>query len=346
LNLQLEQDTIFVSVPAYRDSETGKTILDAFQKARHPERIFVGVCQQNAPNDRDCMSLPGLKPYLAQVRIMRLTHFEAQGPMLARALIEQYLFQDEMFFLQIDSHTLFVPDWDELFIQQLLLCPSDRPILTTYPHSYDRLTRQIPAPELPTFLRMRGFHNRLGFTEQEKETFKKPPSQIYPSVAWAAGCSFTLGAAIREVPYDPFCPYVFVGEEMAMSARYWTHGWDFFTPQINLIYHITTREYRPLFWEQVYQQNCVVDEDVRLQRKILEREGVDRIRSLINGNLIDEYYGLGSRRSLSAWMDYMGLDLNSKAIEHRALQGLSPHHSTIERAEKWTQSYRRRSVFK
>ena len=42
----METASIFVSIPAYRDPECQYTIIDLFQKAVHPERIFVGVCWQ------------------------------------------------------------------------------------------------------------------------------------------------------------------------------------------------------------------------------------------------------------------------------------------------------------
>lgn len=331
-----DEDLIFVSIPSYRDPECPFTLLDVFRKARYPHRIRVGVCQQNAPRDRDCLQLAGLQPYLAWIRVLRMSHYEAQGPMLARHLIETRLYQDEMFYLNIDSHTMFVPHWDVICIEQLAQCPSNKPILTTYPHPYDRKARHLPQQfKLPTFLRFRGFHPRLGFTEQEKESFKMAPSQPYPSVCWAAGFSFTLGEAIRQVPYDPYCYYVFVGEEMSMSARYWTHGWDFFTPTQNIVFHITTRDYRPLFWEQVYQKNCVVDEETRLQRKEMEQQGVDRIRALLNEHDMTDGYGLGSDRSLAQWCDYFGLNLREKTCSPEGLQGMLASASFQERQEKW-----------
>ena len=353
-------DSIFVSIASYRDSECIKTIEDLFIKSRYPQRITVGICQQNAPEDPDCLSSPSLAPYLNQIKIIRLSHYEAKGPMYARALIEQNLFNDEMFYLQIDSHMLFVPHWDIKMIEQLALCPSENPILTTYPHDFDRLGRKhlvLPNGQRkslnsmpPTFIRFREFHKKLHFSEQEKNIFADFPDRPYPSLLWAAGFSFTLGKLIHQVPYDEFCDYVFVGEEMLMAIRYYTHGWDFFSPSINLVYHLLKRTYRKVFWEQVYRKNCVVDDETRLARKALEVQGVRRIHKIISAGSssplsvadgspteiknLDELYGLGPVRTLQDWMDFTGINYFQQTAEPRSYLGLSPQADEVEKKYK------------
>ena len=51
------------------------------------------------------------------------------------------------------------------------------------------------------------------------------------STLWAAGVAFSKCHAEREVPYDPFTPHVFDGEEFSRGARLWTAGYDFYTPR-------------------------------------------------------------------------------------------------------------------
>jgi hypothetical protein len=334
-------DTIFVSVASYRDSECKNTLIDLFTKAKYPERVFVGICQQNAPDDDDCMDVV-LEPFADNIRVIRLSYFDAQGPMYARSIIETNLYNGEMFYLQIDSHMLFTQDWDELCIQQLALCPSDRPILTTYPNDFDRQTRKhVILPNglkkqigtvPPTFIRFREFHQRLGFVEQEKENFYSQPFFPQPSLFWAAGFSFSLGELIEEVPYDPNCPFLFVGEEMSMAMRYFTHGWDFYAPGVNIVYHLMKRTYRNTFWEQVYQKNCVVDDVTRLDRKKQEAFAVQRITALVNGKLnIDDSYGLGAARTIHDWEQYTGINIQKRSASDRSFAGLSPNADVKER---------------
>ena len=302
--------------------------------------MYVGICQQNAPEDDDCMD-EVLEPFTKNIRIVRISHFNAQGPMYARAVIEQSLYLGEMFYLQIDSHMLFVQDWDEICIHQLAMCPSERPILTTYPNDFDRITRRhVILPNglkkpigtvPPTFIRFREFHERLGFLEQEKENFQVEPQFPQPSLFWAAGFSFTLGELISHVPYDPNCPFLFVGEEMGMSMRYFTHGWDFFAPGVNIVYHLMKRTYRNTFWEQVYQKNCVVDDNTRLERKQQEAFAVRRTTALIQGRFpADDPYGLGKVRTIRDWEDNAGVSIQNKSASVRAFAGLSPTATSME----------------
>jgi len=342
--VEVTHDTIFVSLASYRDPECSNTLYDLFTKAHYPERVYVGVCQQNAPEDADCLD-DRLKPYLHHLRVLRLSHFDAQGPMYARALIEQQLYRDELFYLQIDSHMLFVPGWDELCIQQLALCPSDRPILTTYPNDFDRLTRQhVILPDgskrplgtvPPTFIRFREFHQRLKFTEQEKHNFHTVPLRPLPSLFWAAGFSFSLGELIRQVPYDPHCPFLFLGEEMGLALRYFTHGWDFFAPGVNVVYHLLKRTYRKTFWEQVYLKNCVVDDATRRARKTLEEQAVHRATQLVLDRLPpSDPYGLGKVRTVRDWEVYTGVDIRAQTAQLRSYWGLSPQAPDDEKLLK------------
>ena len=69
----------------------------------------------------------------------------------------------------------------------------------------------------------------------------------------AAGFFVAPARFLAEVPFDPFLPWVFMGEEISLSTRLWTHGWDIFAPPTNVVAH----EYRPgrlglpKFWETV-----------------------------------------------------------------------------------------------
>lgn len=329
----LDDQSIFVSVPSYRDCECINTVLDLFAKARHPSRVFVGICQQNNPDedsDIDCATSEELARYPNNIRILTMDANDAKGPMLARHLIEQHLYGGEMFFLQIDSHCLFVKDWDVEMINQLLLCDSDRPILTTYPADFDRQTRRLPTNSPPTYLRFRDFHPRLGFTEQERRDFAHVPPVPQPSLFWAAGFSFTLGQAVQEVPYDPNCPYVFIGEEMSMAIRFFTHGWDLFAPTKSLLFHLMKRTYRPTFWEQVYRKNCVVDEQTRQERKHEEMCGVDRVHHIIRNLLADDPYGVGTVRTIAEWEAHVGVDIETRRGSRRAVLGVTAAQSPEE----------------
>ena len=67
---------------------------------------------------------------------------------------------------------------------------------------------------------------------------EKAPTQI-PFMA--AGFFFAHAEFLSDVPFDPFMPWCFMGEEIALSVRAWTSGWNIYAPRRNLIAH----QYRP-----------------------------------------------------------------------------------------------------
>merc|ERR1719273_1532872 len=54
---------------------------------------------------------------------------------------------------------------------------------------------------------------------------------------WGAGLSFSKCHAELKVPVDPHSPGVFDGEEFNRAARFWTYGYDIYTPNYVYILH-------------------------------------------------------------------------------------------------------------
>ena len=128
-NINYKENHIFVSIASYRDDECPKTIISLFENAKNPNNIFVGICQQNKEDeDIDCY----LEKYKNNIRIKRLKHTEAKGPTFARYLCSK-LCDGEEYFLQIDSHTDFVKNWDSIIIDLYHKCPSIKTVITHYP---------------------------------------------------------------------------------------------------------------------------------------------------------------------------------------------------------------------
>ena len=45
----------------------------------------------------------------------------------------QLMFRGEQYYLQIDSHSEFVQDWDEKLIKMVEDAPAKKPVISTYP---------------------------------------------------------------------------------------------------------------------------------------------------------------------------------------------------------------------
>lgn len=292
--------TIMVAISSYRDVECMATVKDAFAKADKPGRIYAGVCQQNKESGEDCTA-PGVDP--SHVRTISMPHTEARGPTYARSLCST-LYQGEDYVLQIDSHTRFVQGWDTKLIQMIERCPSAKPVLTHYPHSYD-VDEQTLRTQVPVMCRSKWNGDGIPTFEAVMKPLAEAGMRQVPFLA--GGMLFGPGRMFQEVPLDPGLSFVFQGEEVLLSARLFTHGWDLYTPAENVVLHHYVRKDGPRFWDDLkgYQDQQVL--------------GVKRVRQLLGLDQPDlsgqDPYGMGPVRTLQDWWAFSRLNPQDRSSD-------------------------------
>ncbi|MBF0098551.1 MAG: hypothetical protein HQM04_13180 [Magnetococcales bacterium] len=309
---------IFVSVASYRDSETPWTLRDMFAKARHPERVYAGVLWQVAPEDPpEWCQVP--EEWSKQVRGVRVDAGSSMGACWARSRIQQELWQDEPYLLQIDSHSRFAHHWDETVLQVLQACPSARPVLTTHPIRYEP-PDTLSADLLPILTA--GRFNDAGILMPKAKGLPRgyEPTQPLPSAFIGAGFVFASAAIIREVPYDPYL--YFHGEEVSMGVRLWTHGYDLFCPNKVILYHDYTDRGRRRHWSDHTDWGVINRRAMIRLRRLLatpraDDQDAEALRDL-------ERYGLGERRTLSEYEAFADVDFVRQIIGARAADGQFP----------------------
>ncbi len=323
--------TIFVSIAAYRDPDCQWTVRDLFEQASNPDRIRVGICWQFVPEeDKDCFEIE-TRP--DQCRSIEVDARESLGVCWARHKV-QSLWQGEDYVLQIDSHMRFAPDWDVKLIEMLGRCPSEKPILTTYPPGFTR-PRQLSHPTLAR-LRAKMF-NELGvlYLRAEGVPVDRAPDQPQPHAFCAGGFLFGRARLMQEVPYDPYL--YFQGEEITMSARLWTHGWDFFAPNEPLIWHDYTKGSRPRHWD---------DHDAWTK---LSKRAAARLNHLLGMAPASdpealqeiERFGLGTVRSLDEYQAYSGVDFKNRLIEGKTSEEILAERPEGERRQRHKEAFER-----
>jgi len=174
---------------------------------------------------------------------------------------------------------------------------------------------------------------------QDSKVFKTLPSRVYPTAYFAANFAFGRSDAWTDVPNDIETPYLFLGEEQSMAARFYTHGWDLMSPMTMLVYSLDDRSYRKTFWEQLYRKYEVVDPTTCEQRKQIEEQSVNRIRSLLRQGTLpnpadNATFGLGSVRTLEQYEEFAGYDFKRQIATPRARLGISHESSDAEWQEK------------
>lgn len=301
---ELADPEIFVSIASYRDPELQWTLRDLFRKARNPERVSVGICWQFISPDDDPHFSVQTRPDRVQVRAYDAR--VSQGAGWART-IAHGLRRDEPYVLQVDSHMRFHQGWDDHLLYMLAQCPSDRPVLSTYPPAYE------PAPgggeaemRCGSFvLRPRGFdgHGMLTFEGHEIRSAAPVPCP------WlAGGLMFGPAEFFLDVPYDP--KVYFIGEEVSLAVRGWTNGWDYFAPHECVAHHYYGRSTSSKHWSDHRSWTRANDVSMSRVRHVLRMSSEPR--SLTDA--LDGPLGLGSDRSLEDFQRFAGVDFRRRVI--------------------------------
>ncbi len=303
--LQPRRPTIFVSVASYRDSECSKTINELFRKATYPHRVFVGVCQQNSSDTSESCDGDHDPQFDKNIRTVTVPHTEAKGPCVARYICSR-LYGGETYFMQIDSHTVMINGWDERCIEEIGKCAvPDRSILSMYPNdkdTYTESTTDVPvmcsakfnASGLPTFT-----------AGMKPATFLGGKPRL--NAFMAAGFFFAPGDFVRLVPYDPSLAHLFQGEEILLSARAWTNGFDIYTPSQNVCMHHYLRHEKPKFWNDINKAEYE-------SKKAASESRARRLLGLEEPILTNDRYGPGHVRSLMAFWQHTGIDPQTKLV--------------------------------
>lgn len=118
---------------------------------------------------------------------------------------------------------------------------------------------------------------------------------------------FAPGTIVKEVPFDPHLPFLFEGEEILYSIRAFTHGWNVFSPNKNIIFHHYTRKGEPKFWDDL---SIEAKDSIRKVRFLLGIEDKrEEIESPIIRNSIYRF-GLGNLRPLDEFYKLTSIDIS------------------------------------
>lgn len=295
-------NSIFVSIASYRDKDCVNTILDCFHNSKYPQNITIGICQQNGEDDIDCIHnqyYDQLKPFLHQIKVIRIPYYEARGPTLARYLCST-LWDGESYYIQIDSHMRFEYEWDHKCIS--IYKQFDKKIvLSTYPKEIGKNeNNDVPVICNAVLSESEGLISYPGATLLES------PETPLETGFIAAGFFFTDSSFLNQIPFDPRLPDLFIGEEILLSIRFWTHGWDIYAPNQNIIYHHYTRNEEPKVWKD---RHFNPDSAIKKVKKLI---GLTEENIPNDLNIQMNIYGLGKSRTLSQFYEFIQFKYNDK----------------------------------
>lgn len=323
-------DSIFVSIASYRDPELIPTIKDLLDKAKHPDRVFIGVAWQHGEGEPDPSEVS------EQVSMVDILAEESLGACWARWMIQDQLFEDEDYYFQLDSHHRFIKNWDTELISMLHACKSPKPVLTTYVPAYNPETYEDNAIYK---LRQTGMVADY-FQKQYPLLMFRPaalPSHVKTPVKiryFSAHCVFARGQFVRDVPYDP--NLYFHGEEVTLALRAYTHGYDLYCPHKTVCTHEYTRKGRTKHWDEHRKTD-----NNRQSWFQIDKQSKERCTKLLLDNedkVKHEFgiYGLGNARTRHDYERYAGVHFATQQI-HPVVKKQS-YVESMPDYDNWTSS--------
>lgn len=339
-----EQRRIFVQIPSYRDPQLIPTLIDLADNAFAPTEIRVVVCWQHGVDEdlgafgESGISLESTDPIDGRwvhslnvrgvvIELIDVPFPEAEGAGWARSVAQQR-YDGEKYNLQIDAHHRFAKGWDIEMITMLesLRSLSPKPLLTGHPPAFWPDTYPGGRQELPAVMFVDEF-TALGIVTFRAKMVPPEVSRGRPLRArfMSGGFVFSPGSFIREVPQDP--NHFFATEEVVMTVRAYTHGYDLFHPHIPLLWHSYGNR-SPKVWE-----DQVVDpgDSGRTAQSVDERvlASAQRAKSLLglaadSDEAHDSRFGLGIARTLQDYERYGGLSFSLRGVHETARMSEEP----------------------
>lgn len=305
-------DKIFISIASYRDPETVPTILDAINKAKNPDNLIFGLLLQDSGDIVDISNIEDNK----NIKIIQYDWRESQGTCWARSAVQSLLYDNEKYYLQLDSHHRFCKDWDEILVNLFskLKESYNKPIIGGYCPGYKPLEKNLKDSPCriccyPDFT-SQGDLVFYPKTIKDFNKLRKQNEEYIPARFLSGHFIFTTGDFCRECPYDP--NLYFRGEEISLSARAYTHGYDFFHPLTSIIWHEYIREEQSKHWNDHVKENGFI-----IPASERSDKAKARVRILLNmetSTISLGKYGLGNQRSLHDYELYAGVDFKSRKI--------------------------------
>jgi len=324
-NTTTTDNTIFIQIASYRDSELVPTIKNCIQNSNAPENLRFCIAWQHGPEE----NIDELKQY-SNINIIDLDYIHTKGVCWARNKIQQlYAGYPTKYTLQLDSHHRFVKGWDTLLIgmvEQLQAKGYKKPLLTAYLPSYNPSNDPAERAMYPTRMDFDRFipEGAVFFRPAVIENWENLTEPV-PARWYSAHFCFTLGEFCTEVQHDP--EYLFHGEEISIAARAYTHGYDLFHPHKIIAWHEYSRSYRPKQWDD--SPTWFIENRIShlRNRKFFSMDG--EVRDISFGN-----YDFGTVRTLHDYEQYAGIDFKKRGVQEYTIKNKPAPNPKVEDWDK------------
>jgi hypothetical protein len=231
---------IFIQIASYCDPELIHTIRDCLANADNPQNLKFCIGWQRREED------DSIKEFFNDPRfiILSIPYKDTKGCCWMRHKIQQF-YSGEKYTLQLDSHHRFIKGWDTTLIEmfETLQQKCKKPLITAYLPSYNPENDPAERSNEPWKIK---YEKTVDGHISTHPSFMKGTEPI-PAQFYSGHFTFTLGIFCIEVQHDP--NLYFMGEEINIGIRAFTHGYDMFHPHVVIAWHEYTRKNRQKHWD-------------------------------------------------------------------------------------------------
>ncbi|KAF8289987.1 putative glycosyltransferase (GlcNAc) [Trypanosoma cruzi] len=269
----------------------------------------------------DAMPGPGESVLNGCQVLTRIGHpDDARGPTYGRYLTSLF-YNNQDYYMVIDSHSRFVPEWDVKMIERARLMPTWG-VMSYYPNGY---TPEDPDAEINKTDVMAMCKGVILDNDIPKLGARWIDVRDHPVLQGFVAAGYIFGDAqfVKDVPFDPYLPFLFDGEEILYTVRLWTSGWDSYCPATAFLFHNYMRTDAPRFW------SVLTRDEVKVHREFERQTSIKRALYLMRRNVLNstqpvvtedeahrlnpaigremEHFGLGMLRRISDYWRFVEL---------------------------------------
>jgi hypothetical protein len=299
---------IEISVVSYRDTELLSTVRSAWDNAKYKNNInFIVVSQAEDDEHPDLSFIPE-----SQLVYKKFHWSESKGVCWAREIASRNL--KHVYFLQIDSHSRFRKDWDEIIVTayNASYVHYGHIVFSCHPNGYIVTPKGDEFEEhtyIPRVVPQWSSTEKIVQPKFEYASNNPFGDEIY---TLAAGSLFCSSEYLRLIPYDK--KLYFSGEEISLALRLYTRGIKIINTPVKFMYHEYKSSWkkqgkddrnsrRPLHWED------------NAEWTKMNRASYERLAKILTGDKRLGIYGIDSVEMYDDWITKTGIDLRSKKDE-------------------------------
>jgi len=300
---------VYLSIASYRDPLLQSTIDSAYATAKHPEKLEVGCFIQVLPSDLSVVNQIVSNDYNGRVKSEVILSGDVFSVTECRNRANKWLSKKHQYLLQIDSHSRFLPNWDETLIREQVELNNSKVLFSS------SLPGWQPRKNDVDFMQPynSGYASTVTFNdERAKKTF----FNTYELVPSLVGTNRTVGDYIKSWytcghfvfgPVEYFLSIkqpnwiLFWGEELFHSLMAFTHGWHVFVPPSLPIRHMFPQDVDESKLNKLWK-------DFPDRWNLEKNPSTDRVIDAIVNKRIGEGY-LGNVRPLDELYEFLGYNL-------------------------------------